>query len=68
MFAGEHWNRPASFEIGIWTLATLELNGPDDADDGGIRDERRHVLGALLRVVDAVDRVVEDVRDSGCSP
>ena len=28
MFAGEHWSSPASLEIGIWTLATDELNGP----------------------------------------
>ena len=61
MFAGEHWTRPASLEIGIWTFATLELNGPTTPTSGGIRDERRHVLGALLRVVHAVDRVVEDL-------
>ena len=59
MLAGEHWNRPASLEIGIWTLATAELNGPTTPIDGRIGHERRHVLGALLRVVDAVDGVVE---------
>ena len=31
MFAGEHCSRPAAFEIGIWTLATAELNGPTTA-------------------------------------
>ena len=31
MFAGEHWSRPASFEIGICTFATDELNGPTAA-------------------------------------
>ena len=47
-------------EIGIWTLATAELNGPMTPIDGRVGHERRHVLGALLRVVDAVDGVVED--------
>ena len=59
MFAGEHWSSPASFEIGIWTLATNELNGTT-TDDRGVRDQGRHVLGTLLRVMDAVDGVVED--------
>ena len=35
MFAGEHWDRPAAFEIGIWTLATLELSGPITATTFG---------------------------------
>src|SRR6478752_5408992 len=35
VFAGEHWVRPAAFEIGIWTLATLELSGPMTATTFG---------------------------------
>ena len=62
MFAGEHCSRPASFEIGIWTFATLEFCGPMTAMTFGFDDERCHVLGAGLRVVDAVLGVVEDHR------
>ena len=62
MFAGEHWSRPASFEIGIWALATLELSGPMTATVGLVGDDLAHVVRAGLRIVRAVERVVVDRR------
>ena len=59
VLAGLHCRSPAALPIGIWTLATAELYGSDDADDIRLRDEVLHVGSALLLVVLAVDGVVE---------
>ena len=59
MLAGLHWSRPAVVADRDLHLGDGRVVRADDADDRGVRHERLHVLGALLLVVLAVDRVVE---------